>query len=288
MVVMNTTSNFWAQRIGRFVLYLFASLVLLFLLLPLLVIIPLSFNSEPFFSITTDMLRLQPEAFSLRWYQQLGAHPNWLLATRNSLLIGLCATVLATVLGTLGALGLNHPHIPGRRLLTALLLSPMIVPVIILAAGLFFFYAPLKLTGTYLGLIMAHATLGLPFVVLTVTATLSGLDPSFYRAALNLGATPFQAFRTVLFPIIRPGVLTGALFAFMTSFDEVVIVLFLAGPQHKTLPREMFAGLREQINPSILAVATLLILFASLFLFCLYLLQRRSQHLKQGSTNKQP
>ncbi|HLR30609.1 MAG TPA: ABC transporter permease [Paenalcaligenes sp.] len=260
-------------------LNLIAALVLLFLIFPLIVIIPLSFNSEPFFSITPEMLRLEPEAFSLRWYQQLHHAPNWHLAMRNSFLIGSCATLVATVLGTLGALGLSQPQMPWRRLITALLLSPMIVPVIILAAGMFFFYAPFNLTGTFTGLVLAHATLGIPFVVITVTATLTGLDPAFYRAALSMGASPWHAFRTVVFPAIRPGIITGALFAFIASFDEIIIVLFLAGPEQRTIPREMFSGLREQINPSILAVATLLIVFSTLFLLCLSLLQRRSQRL---------
>lgn len=278
---MHSTSYSLSHRLGQLILTITALLVLLFLLVPVLVVIPLSFNSEPFFSITPEMLRLEADAFSLRWYQQIKENPNWYLATRNSFLIGMGATIIATILGTLGALGLHQPHMPWRRFITALLLSPLIIPIIILAAGMFFFYASFNLTGTFTGLILAHATLGIPFVVITVTATLTVLDPSFYKAALNLGATPIQAFRTVVFPIIRPGIITGALFAFIASFDEIVIVLFLAGPSKKTLPREMFAGLREQINPSILAIATLLIVFAALFLLCLHLLQRRSQYLKE-------
>lgn len=278
---MHSTCYSLSHRLGQLILTIIALLVLLFLLAPVLVVIPLSFNSEPFFSITPEMLRLEADAFSLRWYQQIKENPNWYLATRNSFLVGMGATIIATILGTLGALGLHQPHMPWRRFITALLLSPLIIPIIILAAGMFFFYASFNLTGTFTGLILAHATLGIPFVVITVTATLTGLDPSFYKAALNLGATPIQAFRTVVFPIIRPGIITGALFAFIASFDEIVIVLFLAGPSQKTLPREMFAGLREQINPGILAIATLLIVFAALFLLCLHLLQRRSQYLKE-------
>ncbi|HLR29187.1 MAG TPA: ABC transporter permease [Paenalcaligenes sp.] len=277
---MNPARYSLSHRLGQWLLNLIAALVLLFLIFPLIIIIPLSFNSEPFFSITPEMLRLEPEAFSLRWYQQLYDASNWHLAIRNSFLIGGCATLLATTLGTLGALGLSQPHMPGRRLITALLLSPMIVPVIILAAGMFFFYAPFNLTSSFTGLILAHATLGIPFVVITVTATLTGLDPAFYRAALSLGASPWHAFRTVVFPAIRPGIITGAIFAFITSFDEIIIVLFLAGPEQKTIPREMFSGLREQINPSILAVATVLIAFSALFLLCLSLLQRGSRRLK--------
>lgn len=279
MSMKHTVSYSLFHRMGQWALYAMAAVVLLFLITPLLIIIPLSFNSEPFFSITPEMLRLEANAFSLRWYQQLENAPNWHHAIRNSFLIGGCATLLATTLGTLGALGLSQPNMPCRRLIMALLLSPMIVPVIILAAGMFFFYAPFNLTGTFSGIVLAHATLGIPFVVITVTATLTGLNPALYRAALSLGASPWYAFRTVTLPVIRPGIATGALFAFIASFDEIIIVLFLAGPEQRTIPREMFSGLREQINPSILAVATLLIAFSTLFLICLHLLRRRGQRL---------
>jgi len=258
-------------------LRLFSWLVVSFLLLPIVVIIPLSFNAEPFFSFTPDMLRLKPEAYSWRWYQDVFDNSNWLLAIKNSFSIGIAATLLATLLGTCAALGLHQPALPYRRMITAILISPMIVPLIIIAAGMFFFYSRLNLVATYPGLILAHTTLGAPFVVITVTASLTNLDPALYRAALSLGASPWRAFRTVTLPLIKPGVLSGALFAFITSFDEIVLVLFLAGPKQRTIPREMFAGLREQINPSILAVATLLIMTSILFLFCVALLKRNTQ-----------
>src|SRR5690606_25260825 len=128
--------------------------------------------------------------------------------------------------------------------------------------------------------IIAHAALGIPFVILTVTATLAGFDQSLYRAGLSLGASPMRSFRDIVIPLIRPGVVSGALFAFVTSFDEVVLVLFLAGPEQRTIPREMFAGLREQINPTILAVATLLILLSLALLFTLEMLRRRSERMR--------
>src|SRR5690606_11393249 len=155
------------------------------------------------------------------------------------------------------AMGLAREEMPLRRFITALLLSPMIVPLITPAAGMSFFYSTLNLAASHLGVIIAPATLGTPFVIITGTATLAGFDYSLVRAALNLGATPLRAFFDVILPLIRPGVISGALFAFITSFDEVVVVLFMAGPQQRTIPRQMFSGLREQINPSILAVATL-------------------------------
>ncbi|MBC2770262.1 ABC transporter permease [Pusillimonas minor] len=263
------------HTLGRLALKLLAWGVLFFLVLPLLVVVPLSFNAEPFFSFTDGMLRLDPQAYSLKWYGAIFDSPEWLLAIRNSIVVGVCATVLATVLGTLAALGLASPDMPFRRAITALLLSPMIVPLIIVAAGMFFFYARFNLVGSYTGVIIAHAALGVPFVIITVTATLKGFDTSLYKAGLSLGASPARAFRDITLPIIKPGVIAGALFAFGTSFDEIVLVLFLAGPEQTTIPRQMFSGLREQLNPTILAVASLLIFLSGALLLALALLKRQ-------------
>ena len=271
--------TFW-HRLGARALAGLAYLTLFFLILPILVIVPLSFNAEPFFSFTEGMLKLDPEAYSLRWYREMLSNPNWLLAIRNSFFIGICATVIATILGTLAAVGMTSRYMPFKNLITALMLSPMIVPLIIMAAGMFFFYTRYNIAGTFIGIIMAHAALGIPFVMISVTATLSGFDNALYQAGLSMGATPLRAFRVVTLPLIRPGVISGSLFAFVTSFDEVVIVIFLAGPGQRTIPRQMFAGLREQINPTILAVATLLILASVLFLISLELLRRRSDRLR--------
>ncbi len=271
--------GFW-HKLGHYLLRYTAYAVLGFLVLPILVIVPLSFNVEPFFSFTRGMLTLDPAAYSLRWYQGIVDNANWMLAIKNSFIVGIFATLLATFLGTLAAVGLADPKMPFKRMIMALLLSPMIVPLIIIAAGMFFFYTKFNLAGTYLGLIIAHAALGVPFVIITVTATLSGFDRSLYHAGLSMGASPLRTFRDVVVPLIRPGVISGAMFAFVTSFDEVVLVLFLAGPGQRTIPRQMFSGLREQINPTILAVATLLILVSILFLVSLELLRRRSQRLR--------
>lgn len=268
------------HKLGAWSLKLSAWLVLFFLILPILVIVPLSFNAEPFFSFTRGMLTFDPEAYSLRWYAAIVENENWMLAIQNSFIVGLFATLIATALGTLAAVGLSSQYMPFKRAIMALLLSPMIVPLIIIAAGMFFFYTKFNLAGTYLGLIIAHAALGIPFVIITVTATLSGFDRSLYFAGLSLGASPIKTFFDVVVPLIRPGVISGAMFAFVTSFDEVVVVLFLAGPGQRTIPRQMFSGLREQINPTILAVATLLILISVLFLVTLELLRRRSERLR--------
>lgn len=268
------------HRLGVWAIRLGAAAVLFFLILPVLVVIPLSFNSEPFFTFTRGMLTFQPDAYSLRWYQGILDDPNWILAIKNSFIIAFFATILATLLGTIAAVGLSSGNLPFKRLITALLLSPMIVPLIIIAAGTFFFYSKFNLVGTYAGVIIAHAALGVPFVVVTVTATLAGFDRSLYSAGLSLGANPVRAFMDVVLPLIRPGVISGAVFAFVTSFDEVVLVLFLAGPDQRTIPRQMFSGLREQINPTILAVATLLIVVSICLLLTLEALRRRSERLR--------
>ncbi|MEM1066772.1 MAG: ABC transporter permease [Pseudomonadota bacterium] len=265
---------------GHYALRAMAYLVLGFLILPILVIIPLSFNAEPFFTFTQGMLALDPDAYSLRWYGEIVTDQKWTLAIRNSFIIGVAAAILATVLGTVAAVGLASPWMPFKRLITALLLSPMIVPLIIIAAGMFFFYTNFGLVGTYPGLIIAHAALGVPFVIITVTATLAGFDRTLFSAGLSLGASPVKVFWDVVIPLIRPGVISGGLFAFVTSFDEVVLVLFLAGPEQRTIPRQMFSGLREQINPTILAVATLLVVLSMALLVTLEFLRRRSERLR--------
>ena len=263
-------------RIGRTVHLAVCALIFTFLIAPILVIIPLSFNAEPYFTFTEGMLRLDPEAWSLRWYRQIVVDDAWRRALANSLFIGTASTALATALGTLAALGLSSPAMPFRRLATGLLISPMVTPLIISAAGMFFFYSSLGLSQTHAGLILAHAALGTPFVVITVTAALSAFDANLTRAAASLGADPFLIFRRVQLPLIAPGVVSGALFAFAASFDEVVVVLFMAGEDQRTLPRQMWAGIREQISPAILAVATFLIVFAVLLLLAVDRLRRRA------------
>ena len=262
-------------RAGRLGHLAYCSAVFLFLTAPILVIVPLSFNVEPYFTFTEGMLSLDPQAYSLRWYRTVAEDPQWLRALANSLVIGFASTALATALGTLAALGLSNPAMPGRSLAMSLLISPMVTPVIISAAGMFFFYSDLGLAQTYPGLILAHTALGTPFVVITVTATLSGFDPNLTRAAASLGAGPVRTFRRIQLPLIAPGVISGALFAFATSFDEVVTVLFIGGLDQRTIPRQMWAGIREQISPAILAVATLLIAFALLLMLVVEWLRRR-------------
>ena len=257
-----------------------AGLVFAFLMLPILVIIPLSFNALPYFTFNEEMIKLNPDAYSLRWYQDMFANEQWIHSIKNSFIIGIAATLLATLLGTLAALGLSRPHMPWRIPIMSLLISPMIVPIIITAAGMFFFYSSVGLSQTTTGIILAHTALGTPFVVITVTATLFGFDTTLMRASANLGATPMQTFFRVVVPMILPGVISGGLFAFVISFDEVVCVIFLAGFEQRTIPRQMWAGIREQISPTILAVATLLIVFSVCMMIVLELLRRRNERLR--------
>ena len=230
-------------------------IVLTFLIAPVLAIIPLSFNAGSYFSYPMS-------GFSLRWYEKALLNPDWQRAFLNSLGIGAMATLIATVLGTLAALGLSRPNFPWRSMIMPLLISPMIIPVVVVAVGFYMVFAPLGLTDSYVGVVLAHAALGTPFVVITVTASLLSFDRNLVRAAAGLGAPPWTAFRRVTLPLISPAVATGAIFAFATSFDEVVVILFIGGPAQRTVPRQMWSGIREAIDPSILAVATLLTVFA--------------------------
>ncbi|MNF67108.1 Inner membrane ABC transporter permease protein YdcV [compost metagenome] len=247
--------------------------MLLFLILPVLVIIPLSFNSGTF-------LVYPLQGFSLRWYEDFFTASEWLRALKNSLIIAPAATVLAMTFGTLASIGLTRGEFRGKALLMGILISPMVVPVVIVAVASYLFFAPLGLGNSYISLILVHAVLGVPFVIITVTATLQGFNQNLVRAAASLGAPPLTAFFRVTLPLIAPGVISGALFAFATSFDEVVVTLFLAGPEQATIPRQMFSGIRENLSPTIAAAATLLIGFSVVMLLTLEWLRGRSEKLR--------
>lgn len=258
---------FWFLRI-------FCGLVLIFLMVPVLIIVPLSFNSGSFLTYPLD-------GFSLRWYQEI-FNPNgpWLAALKNSLIVAPFATALSMILGTLAAVGLNRADFPGKGLILALLISPMVVPLVIVAVGMYFFFAQVGLLNSYAGLVLAHTVLGVPFVVITVNATLQGFDFNQVRAGASLGANPLSVFFKVVLPQIFPGVASGGLFAFATSFDEVVVALFIASPSERTLPIQMFSGIRENISPAIAAMATLMISLAVILLLVMELLRRRNERFK--------
>ncbi|MGY6633139.1 MAG: ABC transporter permease [Alkalilacustris sp.] len=262
-----------AERAGHVLFLAFCGLVLVFLVAPLIAIVPLAFNSGSF--LTYPMPGL-----SLRWFEAFFDSPTWRLSIRNTFIVGIGAAVMATVLGTLAALGLARTPFPGSRVLMALILSPMVVPLVITALGMFFFFARLGLTNSLWGLMLAHTALGVPFVVITVSATLQGFDANLPRAAASLGAGPVYAFRRVTLPVIAPGVTVGALFAFATSFDEVVVAIFLVGPGQRTLPRQMFSGIRENLDPTIAAAASFMMLISAVLLVAVALLRRRSDRMR--------
>ena len=268
------------ERVWHYGFRILCGLIFFFLIFPLIVVVPLSFNALPFFTFTKEMLAFDPAGYSLKWYADFFTNLNWQGAVQNSLVIAFFATLLSTTLGTLAALGLSRPTMPGKTLIMSILISPMIVPLIISAAGMFFFYSRIGLQGTHIGVILAHAALGTPFVVITVTATLVGFDNSLIRAAASLGASPATTFFNVIVPLILPGVISGALFAFVTSFDEVVVVLFVGSFKQRTIPWQMFSGIREHISPTILAVATILVLVSIALLVSVELLRRRGERLR--------
>ncbi len=226
------------------------------------------------------MLAFDPAGYSTKWYQEFFTEDSWQRAVQNSFFIAIFATLISTFLGTLGALGLSRPEMPFRKTIMALLISPMIVPLIISAAGMYFFYARIGIASTHFGVILAHSALGIPFVIITVTATLVGFDHSLTRAAASLGSSPTRTFFVVIVPLILPGVISGALLAFITSFDEVVVVLFVGSVEQRTIPWKMFSGIREEIRPTILAVATLLVFVSIVLLTMVELLRRRSERLR--------
>jgi putative spermidine/putrescine transport system permease protein len=256
------------DKIGWYALRGLGLLVLLFLLLPILVMIPLSFSDSTFLSYPMP-------GWSLRWYDNLFSSAEWARATRNSFIVAPLATLLATVLGTMAAVGLARVSFFGKGALMSLLIAPMVVPVVVVAVSTYLFFARIGLNDTYLGLVLVHAALGAPFVLTTVLATLQNFNDNLVRASLSLGANPLTTFFRVTLPLIAPGVISGALFAFATSFDEVVVTLFIAGPTQVTLPRQMFTGIRENINPTIAAVATLLIIFTTTLMLGLEWLRGR-------------
>ncbi|MDO9502971.1 ABC transporter permease [Falsiroseomonas sp.] len=234
-------------------------LVLGFLMAPMLAVVVLSFSP-------TELMVLPPRGFSLRWYEDFLTAGRWVLATRNSFVVAIATTILATLLGTAAAIGLQLGRFRGKALLVTLLTLPLVTPYIVTAASMYFAYSLAGLSGSLLGLVLGHTVVAVPFVVMAVLATLQTFDANLLRAAASLGAAPLPAILRVVVPNIWPGIAAGAVFAFATSLDEFVITLFLAGPGQFTLPRQMYASVREFLTPTILAAATLLFLCSLIFL----------------------
>ena len=280
-----------SQVLWHYFFRVICGLIFVFLIMPILVVMPLSFNSQDFFTFTPEMLKFEPEGYSLKHYRDFFTNNEWQRSFKNSLLIAPVATLVSVSLGTLAAIGLSQSHVPFKRAIMAILISPMIVPLIISATGMFFFYSHVgnfledtigldKNFVGYVKVILAHSVLGIPFVIITVTATLVGFDSSLTRAAASMGANPIKTFFKIQMPLILPGVISGGLFAFITSFDEVVVVMFVGSTNQKTLPWQMFTGLREQISPTILAVATILVAISIALLITIEMLRRRSEKLR--------
>ncbi|UFZ03431.1 ABC transporter permease [Bradyrhizobium ontarionense] len=248
---------------------LFASLVVVFLLGPLVAVLPLSLTDSVF-------LNYPIPGYSTRWFKELVTADSWRLSIVNSLLIGSGTTALATVLGTLAALGLR-----GKRaslLLSALrtvFLLPMVVPAVVLGVGMQLMFARYGLTNTYLGVIIAHTVVAVPFVLVNVSSALQGVDLKLEQAAASLGASPVTVLSSVTLPIALPGIISGALFAFATSLDEVVLTLFVAGPNQRTLARQMFATIRENISPAIVSAAAVFIVGTIVLSLAMLAIRRR-------------
>ena len=265
------------EKVWYYTFRTMCGMIFFFLMAPIIVIIPLGFNSIPFFTYPM-------EGFSLRWYGEIfGDSPISILWQRsivNSVIVAVCATILATTLGTLAALGLTRANFPFKGLIMGILISPIVVPIVVTAIGMFYFYAKVNLVSSLLGIILAHTALGVPFVVITVSATLAGFDHNMLRAGAILGANPIRVFRKVTLPIITPGVASGGLFAFATSWDEVVVVLFLASTEQHTVPRRMWSGIRELLSPTIIAAATLLIIVSIILMLSMEALRRRGERMR--------
>jgi putative spermidine/putrescine transport system permease protein len=269
----HVTRAAFSQHCARIILRIVTGVVLVYLVAPIFVIVPLSLTSG-------QLLVFPVPGWSLQWYREFFTNPLWTSALGNSMLIGIATMCLATMLGTAAALGLHGSRSRFKALVFGLLVTPLAVPVVIIAVAIFYCFAAVGLVGTYLGLVLAHTVLALPFVVITVSATLQSFDPNLVRAALSLGSSPVRAFRTVTLPIIAPGVVAGALFAFVASFDEVVVALFLASPQQRTLPRQIFSGVSENISPAIAAAAVVLLIVSVVLMAVVELLRQRGERLR--------
>ncbi|TGQ04909.1 ABC transporter permease [Mesorhizobium sp. M2E.F.Ca.ET.166.01.1.1] len=244
-------------------------LVFLFLLVPIAAVLPLSFSSGSFLSYPMPGL-------SLRWYEELLTNYKWLLALKNSAVVGVGAAALSTVLGLSAAIAMNGLGPRARSIVNGFLIAPLVMPVIIMAVGLYLFLSDLGLAGTIVGMILAHTVIGTPYVVISATAALQNFDMQLIRAAKSLGASPWMAYRRVMLPAIRPAIVAGSLFAFVASFDEVVIVLFLAGPGQVTLPVRLFEGIRDELTPVVIAAAVVMISISIGLMAIIEILRRKS------------
>jgi putative spermidine/putrescine transport system permease protein len=245
---------------GRLWLYAVTVVVLVFLVVPTLIVIPMSFSASQY-------LEFPPRQWSLRWYQHYVDSSAWMQATATSFKAAVLTTLVATPLGTMAAYGLFASRFRWAHLIVVLLVTPMIVPVILIAIAVFYVYVKLKLVNTLTGLVLGHSMLAIPLVLMVVTSALSSYDMRQEMVARSLGASRLRAFVLVTLPQIRFAVVTGALLAFLTSFDEVILAMFVSGGANSTLTRNMFTALRDQIDPTIAAISTIMILVTSVLLW---------------------
>jgi putative spermidine/putrescine transport system permease protein len=247
-----------------------AVLTLAFLLLPLLVVVPISFG-------TSSLMMFPPRDYSLRWYRVLVEDSRWLTAALTSLRLGITVALASTVLATLTAIGIFRYQGPGKAALQALILSPLIVPVIVSGVALYYLFSLLGMTGSMTSLVCAHTLLTFPYGVVVINAALERFDTRLEQAAMSMGANPFKTLWRVTLPIIRPSIFVAALFAFLISFDEVVMALLLSGPATLTIPKQMWDGIRFDLTPVIGAVSTVLLVFSSGLVAIAEAIRRRTQ-----------
>ena len=258
----------WRQP-RRLLLVALGTLTVFFLMAPTIVVVPMSFTAS-------HALTFPPEGFSTRWYEKMLTDPQWSTGFVNSAQVALLTAILATVLGTLGALGTVRGRFLGKSAVNALILSPLIVPVIIIAIGMFSVFVRWKITGSLVGLVLAHTALALPFVVVNVATSLRTMDRNLELAAMNLGADPLRTFLRITLPIILPGILAGALFAFITSWDEVVVAIFLTTARFRTLPVEMWEQVRQVVDPTVAAVSTTILTVTTTLLVLIFVVRRQA------------
>jgi len=257
---------------GNIVFYLICGLILTYLILPIFIVVPISFSSSSY-------LKFPPDGFSLRWYSNYMNSRLWVSSTILSLKVAFLTTLFSTLIGVPASIALVRHRFKGRTVLFGLIMSPLVVPIIISAIAIYFLFSDLRLIGSVAGLVLGHSLLAFPKVVVVVTATLKGFDVNLEHAAMNLGANPLRTFKEITFPIIRPGVISGALFAFITSFDELIITMFICGTS-LTLPKRMWDGLRLEIDPTIASVSTILIVISILLLLGIEMMRRRGAVIK--------
>jgi putative spermidine/putrescine transport system permease protein len=243
--------------------------VLLYLITPTIVVIPLSFNDTSFF-------QFPPRAWSLRWYRQFFGEAAWLDALRTSLKLGVATMMLATLLGTGAALGALRGRLPGRDAFFGLLIAPMVFPTIVFSLALYFVLARLQLLSSFGALVIGHTVLAVPVVFLIISAALEGMDETIEFAGLSAGAPPWRVYLEITLPMIKTSIVTGALFAFLISFDEVVLAMFLSGADSITLPKKMWDGIRLEINPTIAAASSVLVAVSVIVVLVNEWLRKRS------------